>query len=231
MINKKLTIFEFTIISFFIAVILSIAIVFVTNQTGSNLPSFPLDYITLSFLIDKSILNINYQLAFEFCYYTIIFTLYGLLLAIINKYSSKIKYISLLLIVTVGFLIFQESLMSKTSNIISDQVYINSASVIKSLPNKIKKYFGLEAYGDLNSDNKEDVAFIIKRKDEIRGDLYYLSASLKVEDGYEGLNLLFLGDKVVPSQILIEDGVIGVELEKGIFYAQLIDNEIKELVY
>ncbi len=231
MINKKLTIFEFTIVAFFIAVILSIAIVFVTNQSGSNLPSFPLDYITLSFLIDKSIVNVNYQLVFEFCYYTIIFTLYGLLLAIINKYSNKIKYISMLLVFTIGFLIFQEHLISKNLNTLADPVYINSASVIKSLPNKIQKYFGLEAHGDLNYDSKEDVAFIIKRKDEVRGDLYYLSASLKVEDGYGGLNLLFLGDKVVPSQIIIEDGVIGVELEKGIFYAQLIDNEIKELVY
>jgi hypothetical protein len=229
--NKKLTIFEFTIISFFVAVILSVAIVFVTNQVESSVPSFPLNYITLSFLIDKSIIDVNYQLAFEFSYYIIIFTLYGLLLGIINKYSNKIKYLSLLFVATIGFLIFQENSINKNLSLVAQSLPINMASVIKSTEIKNKKYFGLEAYGDLNSDNKDDVAFIIKRKDETRGDLYYLSASLATEEGYEGLNLIFLGDKVVPIQIAIIDGVIGVEKENGIFYAKVIDNEIKELIY
>lgn len=229
MINKKLTIFEFTIISFFVAVILSIVIVFVTSQDGYSTLSFPLNYITLSIFVSKFNFSESYELAFNFLYYTIVFTVYGFILGVLNKYSNWIKYFSVLFITTVIFLVFQENSIIKTASVVLNNQYVNSASVIKSVPEKIKKYFGLEAYGDLNSDGNEDVAFIIKRKDEIRGDLYYLSASIKVDDGYEGLNLVFLGDKEIPSQIIIEDGIIGVELNKTTFYAQIIDNEIKEL--
>ncbi len=231
MINKKLTIFEFTIISFFVAVILSIVIVFVTNQEGYSALSFPLNYITLSIFVSKFNFSESYELVFNFLYYTIVFTIYGFILGVINKYSNWIKYFSILFITTIVFLVFQENSIIKTTSVVLNNQYVNSASVIKSVPDKNKKYFGLEAYGDLNLDGNEDVAFIIKRKDEIRGDLYYISASLKVDDGYEGLNLLFLGDKEIPGQIIIEDGIIGVELNKTIFYAQIIDNEIKELVY
>lgn len=227
MINKRLTAFEFTIISFFIAIILSVLIVFVTNQVEMTHLSFPLNYITLSFLIDKLEFDNSFQMEIRFIFYILIFTLYGLLFGIMNKYSNKIKYIYLLLIVLITFLIFQE----KTIIDFSDYS-VNSATVIKSTKNiKENKYFGFEARGDLNADGKEDVAFIVKRNDEIRGDLYYLSASLKVNDGYEGLNLLFLGEKEIPNQITIEDGVIGVELNKSIFYAHLIDTNIKELIY
>lgn len=229
MTNKKLTIFEFTIISFFVAVILSIVIVFVTNQDGYSALSFPLNYITLSIFVSKFNFIESYELAFNFLYYTIVFTIYGFILGVLNKYSNWIKYFSILFITTVVFLVFQENSIIKTTSVVLNNQYVNSASVIKSVPDKNKKYFGLEAYGDLNSDGNEDVAFIIKRKDEIRGELYYLSASMKVDDGYEGLNLVFLGDREIPSQIIIEDGIIGVELNKTIFYAQIIDNEIKEL--
>lgn len=239
MINKKLTIFEFTVISFLFAVILSIGIVYSISLSSSTTPSFPLNYITLSVLLDKLEIARGNEMSIGFIYYVIVFTLYGLVLGIINKYSNKIKYLSIAIVCLVAFLISQEFAISKANSNLIDSNIINSASVIRSIQNKDKKYFGFETRGDLNSDNREDVAFIIKRKDEIRGDLYYLSASLRVDDGYEGLNLLFLGDKVVPTELVIENGIIGVAYNKQgvstttqlIYYAKLVDNEIKELVY
>lgn len=232
MTNKKLTIFEFTIISFFLAVVISTIIMFVSWQGNSYSLSFPLNYITLSFLVDKVGIDSKYEMAIRFVYYILVLTIYGLLLAIINKYSNKIKYLSILFVATLSFLIFQESSIARVSDSISNNYpTISTASVIKSVPSAPKKYFGLEARGDINSDGVDDIAFIIKRKDEVRGDLYYLSASLGVDDGYEGLNLIFLGNGEIPYQIIIEEGVIGVDLGKKIFYAQLIDNEIRELIY
>ena len=77
------------------------------------------------------------------------------------------------------------------------------------------QYFGsegtVETKGDLNGDTKDDIAFIINRKDEDRGMLYYMATSLASTTGYVGTNLVFLGNKVEPTSIKIVDGVINVE--------------------
>lgn len=91
---------------------------------------------------------------------------------------------------------------------------VNGVSEIEAAPgsaNKIvTKYFGNEAFEDLNGDGKEDVAFLITQNGGGSGTFYYIVAAVQTETGYQGTTAVLLGDRIAPQTTQIEDGQIVV---------------------
>ena len=63
--------------------------------------------------------------------------------------------------------------------------------------NKVE-YFGNEAWGDFNNDGRQDVAFLIERELENGQKSYYVTAAFNLNEGYEGMNAIFLGNDIAP---------------------------------
>jgi len=72
------------------------------------------------------------------------------------------------------------------------------------------QYFGNEATGDLNSDGRDDVAFMLTQDGGGSGTFFYLTAALAVNYAYQGLNAVLLGDRIAPQNVQIKDGEITV---------------------
>jgi hypothetical protein len=66
------------------------------------------------------------------------------------------------------------------------------------------------AYGDLNSDNKSDTAVLILRSGGGSGSFIYVAALISSLSSYKGTNALYIGDRIVPQSVSIEDGQITV---------------------
>jgi len=69
-------------------------------------------------------------------------------------------------------------------------------------------YFGNEAFGDLNGDGKEDIAFLLTQSPGGSGTFFYVAVALKITDGWQGTNAVFLGDRIAPQTTEIRDGEI-----------------------
>ena len=91
---------------------------------------------------------------------------------------------------------------------------VNGVSEIESTPGSaakiVTRFFGNEAFGDLNGDGKEDVAFLITQEGGGSGTFFYLVAALQSEAGYQGTNAILLGDRIAPQTTQIENGRIVV---------------------
>jgi len=62
----------------------------------------------------------------------------------------------------------------------------------------ITRYFGNELVADLNSDGRDDVAFILSQETGGSGIFYYAVAAIKTDDGYVGTDGYLLGDRIAP---------------------------------
>lgn len=82
------------------------------------------------------------------------------------------------------------------------EVVMGSASKI------ITKYFGNEAYGDLNGDEISDIVFLITQEGGGSGTFYYAVAALNTDLGYHGTNAVFIGDRIAPQTTEIRNGEI-----------------------
>jgi hypothetical protein len=67
-----------------------------------------------------------------------------------------------------------------------------SASMVRT------RYFGNELVTDLNSDGRDDVAFILTQETGGSGIFYYAVAALNTPEGYIGSDGYFLGDRIAP---------------------------------
>ncbi len=87
-----------------------------------------------------------------------------------------------------------------------------SASTIQDpsnpLSETITNYFGKEAFGDLNGDGQEDVAFLLTQNKGGSGTFFYVVAAIKTRGGYTGTNGVFLGDRIAPLSTQISDGTL-----------------------
>lgn len=84
----------------------------------------------------------------------------------------------------------------------------------------ITRYFGNEAYGDVNADGVSDIAFLLSQDRGGSGTFYYVAAALKMGNGYKGTNGVLLGDRVAPQPTeILQDGEIIVN------YAERIPGE------
>lgn len=60
------------------------------------------------------------------------------------------------------------------------------------------RYFGNEAYQDLDGDGDEDVVFLITQETGGSGTFFYLVGALKEDDGYIGTHAVYIGDRIAP---------------------------------
>ena len=65
-------------------------------------------------------------------------------------------------------------------------------------------------YGDLNNDGKNDAAAILVQSGGASGVFIYLAGYVSGPVTYKGTNAIFLGDRVTPKSISINDGAITV---------------------
>lgn len=77
------------------------------------------------------------------------------------------------------------------------------------------EYFGNEVWGDFNDDGRQDVAFLITRTVEGVGQSFYATAAFNLEEGYEGMNAIYLGDNIAPQTTDYADKVIIVNFTKN----------------
>lgn len=73
-----------------------------------------------------------------------------------------------------------------------------------SASKQITRYFGNEVNIDLNSDGLMDAAFLLQQDSGGSGTFYYVVAALKTENGYQGTNALFLGDRIAPQSTNVD---------------------------
>lgn len=90
-----------------------------------------------------------------------------------------------------------------TYNIDGNEVtLVNGEAETETAPNSASKmttwYFGNEAVGDLNGDDKEDTAFLLAQDSGGSGLFYYAVVALKYDDGYKMTNTFFVGDRIAP---------------------------------
>jgi hypothetical protein len=80
-----------------------------------------------------------------------------------------------------------------------DSIYPGSSS------KNITQYFGNEVSGDFNKDGLSDAAFILSQKQSGSGFFYYIAVALGNSRGCKGTNAVFLGDRIAPQTINIDD--------------------------
>lgn len=170
----------------------------------------------------------------SFLFYVLVFLMYVILINLLIKINKKIKIsIILLIILLLGIIIFDQNKAFKTqpeNELSFDQINFPSKN------NDIKKYFGEhESFGNLNDDNRDDVAFIVKiedKKNEVTD--FYLSVALKDSQGYSAKNLLYIDEDIQVESIKIEDKKIilsyKIDDESFEFKAEIVDGELKESV-
>jgi hypothetical protein len=228
--DNKYTVFETSIIGFFVGIIIATYNTYIVSMDGylGNI----LNWLSLKPLINQLIILSNNSIFIDFSITLIAFIVYGVIVGLFIKFTHKpmiiVSVVALFLICGIA----EQYISSKYLNTISSTTYHPVASVIVAKGKLPSKYFGTEARGDLNGDGIDDVAFIINRNDKDRGVLYYLSSAINVADGYNGTNLLFLGDKVKPNNIKIVDQMITLDISKEnssttrLFYARLNGTEL-----
>ena len=83
-----------------------------------------------------------------------------------------------------------------------------SEMVAGSASKTTTRYFGNDATGDLNSDGKADVAFLLTQETGGSGTFYYIAVALASVKGYQGLNAILLGDRIAPQTTEISQGKV-----------------------
>jgi hypothetical protein len=75
----------------------------------------------------------------------------------------------------------------------------------------VTSVFGNEKVGDINSDKRNDIVFLLVRKGSGSGTFYYVTSAVQNTDGtYTGTNTLFLGDRIAPQTTEINNGLITI---------------------
>lgn len=92
-----------------------------------------------------------------------------------------------------------------------------------------------KAYGDLNNDDKEDVAVLLAETGGGSGVFIHIAAYVSGPVNYKGTNAMFLGDRIAPQSISISNGVITVNYldrkEDEPFAAEPTVKTFKQFVY
>jgi hypothetical protein len=206
---KKLSVFETSILGLFIGVIISTYLTFIINNDG--LVGNIISWVSLRPILNLIPATENSTLFISFAFFVLVYFIYGLIIGAIIHYINKPKILIIPLIILLLGISFEEfnNYSKPVARDSKPESYLVS-NVVTAVPKKPKQYFGNEATGDLNGDNKDDIAFLIHRDDEDRGTLYYLTAALSTSTGHIGTNLIFLGEKIYPQNISIENGLIDI---------------------
>jgi hypothetical protein len=228
---KNLMILESLIVGFLLGIAVSAYIIYM-DTVGRNIGDV-LNMLSLNPVLESS----KYQdsIFISFIFYIVVYMVYTLLLNLIMRINKKVRIILLLVIICLLTLIgFQQNKAFKnnpSADLLGSDVILENNNT-----KEIKKYFGeYEAFGNLNSDNKEDVAFVVKIGDEEDVSIsYYLSASIKDSQGYIAKNLVYIDEDIKVESIKIEDNKIHLAFvldeEPQTFIAEIIDDQLKEVV-
>ncbi len=86
---------------------------------------------------------------------------------------------------------------------------VNGISEVESAPGSSSKtttrYFGNEAYGDVDGDDDNDAAFLITQDGGGTGLFYYVVVALRTPKGYQLTNTFFVGDRIAPQSTEIQE--------------------------
>lgn len=203
---KKFSILESAIVGLLVGVVISAYMTFVVSMDGFI--GKILGWVSLKPVLDMIKIPDNRILLVTFLYFLAVYIIYGIIIGLIVRSGKKTG-----IAVTVALLALAAGTVFEQVNGTAEMVRMPKvdyfiASAINSVPKAPKQYFGNEAIGDLNADGRDDVAFIIRREDDERGVLYYLTTALTAANGKQGTNLIFLGEKIQPERIVIENGII-----------------------
>lgn len=77
------------------------------------------------------------------------------------------------------------------------------------------EYFGNEVWADFNNDGREDVAFIISRSVEGMGQSFYATAAFNLEEGFEGMNAVYLGNNISPQSTNYGDNIVVINFAEN----------------
>jgi hypothetical protein len=75
-----------------------------------------------------------------------------------------------------------------------------------SASKEIVAIFGEPVYGDLNNDGVNDAAMFLTEQSGGSGMFYYIVEAINMVGVYKGTNAIFLGDRIAPQNINIQDG-------------------------
>jgi hypothetical protein len=98
-----------------------------------------------------------------------------------------------------------------TTYYISDVPYtlVNGVAESESAPGSstktVTKYFGNEVSADIDSDGRVDEIFILTQETGGSGTFFYVAAALNKETGYVGSHAVYIGDRIAPQNINIDD--------------------------
>lgn len=85
----------------------------------------------------------------------------------------------------------------------------NGVSQTESAPGSasktITRYFGNEAYGDVDGDDDNDAAFLITQDSGGTGLFYYVVVALRTPAGYKLTNTFLVGDRIAPQSTEIKE--------------------------
>lgn len=86
---------------------------------------------------------------------------------------------------------------------------VNGAAIVDAGPGSSSKtttrYFGNEAYGDIDGDDDNDAAFLITQDSGGTGLFYYVVVALRTPTGYKLTNTFFVGDRISPQSTEIKE--------------------------
>lgn len=78
-------------------------------------------------------------------------------------------------------------------------------SAIGSATKTITRYFGNEAYGDVDGDDDNDLVFLITQSTGGTGTFYYAAVAYRTPTGYKLTNTFFVGDRIAPQSTEIKE--------------------------
>jgi hypothetical protein len=112
--------------------------------------------------------------------------------------------------------------LNATYNVENQPVTLTNGSSTMSIPapkastdttmntNIVTAIFGQPVSGDLNGDGSQDAAMLLVQNTGGSGTFYYVAAAIVTVNGTQGTNAIFLGDRIAPQNIAIQNGEIVV---------------------
>jgi hypothetical protein len=102
-----------------------------------------------------------------------------------------------------GTFIFEEDRVKLTKG--KAEIEIEGSSLVEEVT-----LTGEQSYGDLNMDDKNDAVVTIARLGGGSGVFIYVAAYVSGPAGYNGTNAVYLGDRIEPQSIKIDNGIATV---------------------
>jgi hypothetical protein len=103
--------------------------------------------------------------------------------------------------------------LDATYRIDDEEVLLSGgAATVPSAPGSASveevRVWGEPVMEDIDGNGREDAVVLLTKQSGGSGTFYYVSAALGGEDGYVGLNAVYLGDRIAPQNVLVRDEMI-----------------------